>query len=374
MKIGIITMHKVLNFGSALQAYALQKILNNYGYDNEIIDYDFPPHKSFFERFMYTLRFWFYQLRTGTLHKRAKIRYFAAFYKQNFRLSQKRYNQQTITGANDIYDAFITGSDQVWNPTWTKDDTTFLLSFAAENKPRCSYASSFAVDHISDSYRCIYKRYLSRYQRISVREKSGVNIVKNLIKKNPDVVLDPTLLLTNEDYKELSKQSRLHIEGSYILVYMLGYMYDPFPEVNHIVRLVHERLGGKVVYMNTGKYTVYRKDCICVEHLGPCEFVSLIENASFVITSSFHGTAFASIFNKPLLSTVKSLTDTDGRMPSLLKQIGGEQSIIEYNATNVDLTDINRYRCSLEDLEKQRKKSIAILLDNMNVLSEYTKP
>lgn len=369
MKIGIITMHKVLNFGSALQAYALQKVLDNNGYDSEIIDYDFPPRSSFFDRLNTTVRFWIYQLRTGTFFEKSKKRYFATFYKRFFRLSSKRYNKQTIAKVNDLYGIFVTGSDQVWNPTWIKDDATFLLSFAADDKPKCSYASSFAISSIPDEYKRVYKRYLCRYRHIAVRERSGVDIVKNLIGVKPDLVLDPTLLLIDKDYHELSSQGHLHIDEPYVLVYMLTYMYNPFPDVNVIVRKVHERVGGKVVYLGSGKFSAYSKDCICVENLGPLEFISLIESASFVITSSFHGTAFASIFNKPLISAVKSLDDADGRMPTLLSQIGGENSIVEYNATDLDLSNIELYKCSKEKLNKQREKSISILLSNISSLA-----
>lgn len=369
MKIGIITMHKVLNFGSALQAYALQRVLGNNGYDSEIIDYDFPPRSPFLDRFNTTVRFWIYQLRTNTFFEKSKKRYFKHFYKRFFRLSLKKYNKQTIARVNDIYDAFITGSDQVWNPTMIKDDTTFLLSFAADDKPKSSYASSFAISSIPDVYKSVYKQYLSRYNSITVRETSGVDIVKGLIGVKPELVLDPTLLLTSCDYRELSSRSNLHIKGPYILVYMLTYMYNPFPEVNNIVRMVHERIGGKVVYLGSGKFSAYSEDCICVENLGPCEFVSLIEEASFVITSSFHGTAFASIFNKPLISTVKSLNDTDGRMPTLLSLIGGECSLVEYKATDIDLSNIGLYKCSKEKLNKQREKSISILLSHISSLA-----
>lgn len=369
MKIGIITMHKVLNFGSALQAYALQRVLDNNGYDCEIIDYDFPPRSPFLDRLNTTVRFWIYQLRTGTFFEKSKKSYFKDFYKRFFRLSSKRYDKQTIARVNDIYDAFLTGSDQVWNPTWIKDDTTFLLSFAVDDKPKCSYASSFAMSDIPDVYESVYKRNLCRYRCITVREKSGVGIVKGLIGEKPELVLDPTLLLKSDDYHKLSDRSSLHIKGSYILVYMLTYMYNPFPEVNNIVRMVHERMGGNVVYLGSGKFSAYRKDCICVENLGPCEFISLIEEASFVITSSFHGTAFASIFNKPLISTVKGLNDTDGRMPTLLSLIGGEHSIVEYKATDIDLSNIDLYKCSEEKLDKQREKSISILLNTINSLA-----
>lgn len=362
MKFGIITMHRVLNFGSALQAYALQKVLDNIGCDNEIIDYIFPPRRPIIERINTRFHFVLYQLRTGTFFEKSKSKFFADFYNHFLRLSLNRYDKNNIVKTNAIYDAFITGSDQVWNPTWIKDDTSFLLSFVDDDKPKYSYASSFAISNIPESYKCTYKQYLCGYNRITVREGSGVNIVRNLIGNEPDLVLDPTLLLSKDDYQKLAKQSCLHIDGNYILVYMLTYMYNPFPEVNGIVRQVHEKLGGKVVYLGTGRFSAYSDDCICVENLGPCEFISLIENASFVITSSFHGTAFASIFNKPLISTVKSINDNDGRMPTLLGMIGGEKSIVEYKANDLDLSNIELYKCSMEKMIQQREKSLATLV------------
>lgn len=370
MRLGIITMHRVLNCGSALQAYALQKVLDNNGFKNEIIDYEFPPKSPLIERIVKKLRFWIYKLRSKTLFKKYKIWYFNKFFNEFVHLSEKRYNKNNIVLTNNIYDIFLTGSDQVWNPNWTKDDTSFLLSFTDDNKLICSYASSFTIDSIPDNFKHIYQKYLSRYKFILVRESSGVNIVKELTGKQAELVLDPTLLLSKSEYHKLSIKSKINIQEPYILVYILTYMFNPFPYVNNIVEKIHNKIGGKVVYIESGKHFTYQKNCICIDNIGPCEFVSLFENASFIITSSFHGTAFASIFNKPLISIVKSFNDIDGRIPTLLKLINGENSIVEYNSENINLSDINLYKSSPSLLEIQKRRSIDILINKMNSLKQ----
>lgn len=359
-------MHRVLNFGSALQAYALQRVLFQMGCDNEIIDYSFPPKKTLKEHISVQLHFWLYQLRTGTFFEKSIIRYFKDFYKNHLTLSQKKYDMNTVIETNSLYDAFMTGSDQVWNPNWTLDDTSFLLSFVDSAKPRMSYASSFAIDTLPMQARSIYKKYLEKYQTITVRESSGVGIIKELTGKCADLVLDPTLLLEKKEYESLSKETKIKMREPYILVYMLTYMYNPFPVVNNIVRQAHKALGGRVVYLSSGKFSKYRKDCLCIDNIGPCEFVWLFQHASLVITSSFHGTAFASIFHKPLISTVKSKKGSDGRMPTLLKLIGGEKSIVEYNTkAEIDFSHLEFYQCNLNKLADQRSKSMKVLQDEI---------
>lgn len=362
MKVGIITMHRVLNLGSALQAFALQRFLSANGIESEIIDYEFPPKRNLLYRINIGLRVAVYRLRAGTFFKKTTKSYFKDFYKNFFQLSRHKYPYSDIRETNDIYDVFLTGSDQVWNPVWTQDDTNFLLSFADDGKLKFSYAASFAINSIPDKYKNIYKNLLNRYKYISVRENSGVDIVKELTGKQADLVLDPTLLLAKEDYGALSRRSTVHFDEPFILVYILNYMYNPYPEINNIIKNVHNGLGGKVVYIGSGKFSAYSNDCICVDNLGPCEFVWLFEHASFIITTSFHGTAFASLFHKPLISVVKSKNDTDGRMPTLLKLIGGENSIIEYNAEDFHLDNPEYYRCSEERLSAQRELSRNTLL------------
>lgn len=169
---------------------------------------------------------------------------------------------------------------------------------------------------------------------ILVRERSGINIVKELTGKKAEVVCDSTLLLTAQDYHALASKSKLKISEPFILVYILDYMYNPYPMVYDIIRKVKKELGLKVVYIGTNKPDLTDKECMYVgDKIGPLEFLKLMENASFVITTSFHGTAFATIFHKPLLSVVQDTESEDGRMQTLLRDLQQEESLVSYNKT-----------------------------------------
>ena len=192
-------------------------------------------------------------MRTGAFFSKKKEGYFKAFHKQFLALSDKTYTRESILSDPPAYDLYMTGSDQVWNPLWMKDDTNFLLSFV-RNEKKISYASSFAVDVIPEESKPVYKKYLQEYKHITVRENSGEKIVKDLLDgQETPVVCDPTLLLDQEDYIKIAKKPRLDIHDPYLLVYILDYMFNPFPEVNNIVRNVAETLGLPVVYIG-GKY------------------------------------------------------------------------------------------------------------------------
>uniref|UniRef100_A0AB33IM06 Polysaccharide pyruvyl transferase family protein n=1 Tax=Prevotella sp. GTC17253 TaxID=3236793 RepID=A0AB33IM06_9BACT len=333
MKIGIITMHRVTNFGSALQAYALQQALIKLGYENEIINYIFP-HKnksSIFSTIELFLRKKIYELRTGVFFSKKKEDYFKEFRRFFLSLSDKTYTLESINTNPPKYDLYMTGSDQVWNPKWMEGDTNFLLSFV-QSKPKVSYASSFAVNTIPAESKEIYKKYLQEYKHITVRENSGEIIVDDLLgTRKADVVCDPTILLDKGDYIKIAKVPRIEIQGPYILVYILDYMFNPYPGVNQIIKSVAATLGMPVVYIG-GKYTVYDSHCKYIENLGPCEFIWLFQHADFVVTTSFHGSAFATIFQKPLLAVVKDTNDNDGRIITLMRKVGNERALISYTA------------------------------------------
>lgn len=330
MRIGILTMHRVMNFGSILQAYALQRALDNQGFENEIIDYSFPPKENLLVRFNFIIRKFFYDIRTLEFFNKSKKEYFKEFTNKYLHLSSHEYNRKTIVMTKYNYDLFITGSDQVWNPRWTKDDTNFLLGFVDEETIKVSFASSFACEIIPKSLEKEYSRLLSRYKSISIREQKGAEIVYNLIAKKAEIVCDPTLLLDCQDYHNLSVDSKVCIEGKYILVYILSYMYNPFPEINNIITYVKSTLNLPIVYIG-GKYTRIDKSCKYYENIGPTEFLWLVEHAEFVITTSFHGVAFSTIFNRPLLAVTKGDKSGDDRIPSLLNQVENKNAFVAYN-------------------------------------------
>lgn len=365
-KIGFITMHRIQNYGSILQTYALQQKIKELGYDNEIIDYLFPVKqpRSLFSFIKFIIKF-IIDICLGLPEYRQKKR-FKNFYKENLLTTPITYTQKSILENPPIYDVYISGSDQVWNPTFIKNDTTFLLSFAPTNKQRFSYSSSFAINEIPELYRRTYATELLKFTNITVREKSGIKIVKDITGRDAQMVCDPTLLLDSKTWSLVAEKSKLSIKEKYILVYILSYMYNPYPEIFNLVNKVQKELGNlKVVYLLGKKNKLTKTESIQINDAGPNEFVSLFKNAEFVITTSFHGTAFSLIFGRPFYSVVKKIESTDGRMQSLLQAVDCTKSLIEYNSQSISERKVLlKQYCDSCKLEKFRIQS-ELILKNM---------
>lgn len=334
MKIGIITMHGVLNYGSALQAYALQKKISDLGYECEIIDYKYPSRREQRVTIKSIINNVFVYLRAfmmGFPRQKRKKR-FQEFYNLHFKLSVQKYDINNISENPPLYDIYMTGSDQVWNPRNMGMDTNFLLSFVPNSKPKLSYASSFATATLPDSHKELYKKYLLDYTRISVREPSGVQLVKELIGKDASVCCDPVFLLSRNQWSKVANDAIVKNRGKYILVYALYYMFDPYPELLTIIDHVQKTLGYKVLYLNGRKEDAFRPNSTVLKAEGPLEFIRLIQDAEIVITSSFHGTAFSLIYEKPLMAIIRQGDSSDSRISSLLQSIGCDNNIIPYNS------------------------------------------
>ena len=332
MKIGIITMHKVRNFGSALQAYALQQKVKQLGYENELIDYVYPKVikttislKSVFrciDAFLRNMVMGFPQYRQS--------KKFDEFYSKNFQLSSVLVDESSI-GQLPVYEGYITGSDQVWNPRFAGKDTNFMLAFAPDDKPKISYASSIATTNVDQELQELYAKYLNRYDALSVRETSGVKIIRELIGKDANVCCDPTLLLDSKDWDRLAQQSKLNIKYKYVLVYPLTYMHNPYPKLYDIVSMVQKALGCKAIFLEGRKEDILHPNSKLIKSAGPADFVYLIKNAEFVITTSFHGTAFSMIYNKPMFGIVDKSNTKDSRLQSLLEEYHAEDCILDLN-------------------------------------------
>ncbi|MCI9846280.1 polysaccharide pyruvyl transferase family protein [Flavobacterium pectinovorum] len=326
--VGIITMHKVENFGSALQAYALQKIVSDFGYDCEIIDYIYPNkyHKQFSEN----KPRWYSFLKliipneflSATYRDNLEIK---KFWKKNYKLSKTYNSKEELQQKPPIYDIYITGSDQVWNTRFVKGDTSFLLSFAPASAKKIAYSSSFSSDEIDKKYEDTYTQLLSSYNRISVRETSGENIVKTLTGKESITALDPTFLLTSQDWEKMCERENKLYEGeNYIFAYVLDYAVKCTPYIYELIKYYKEKTGYRVIYLD--QQAKLPEELIgLVERPDPVSpelFVSLFKSAKLVITSSFHGTAFAANFSTPLYSVINKEPGKDSRQMSLLTKLG----------------------------------------------------
>lgn len=365
-KIGIITMHKLINYGSALQAYALQEIIRKMGYKCELIDYKFP-NKYQADRgvstndslkrklFSYISRF------IGRNPWWKKMDEFKRFWEQEFILSKSYEDQRAIFADPPIYDIYITGSDQVWNPRFMKGDSVFLLSFAPSKAKKIAFSSSFGCKKLDDETSIKYKELLSQYAHISTREEGGSLILETLLGEKKPITLDPTLLLTRNEWQYIaSKEKNIFENRQYILFYFMGYAFDPRPYIYELLHFVQERTQLEIISF-TPLPDDFNKNVTIIENVGPLTYLHSFENASYVITSSFHGTAFAVNYGIPLYSIVNGPENDDDRQSNLLRRLGIGNCIVPINK---DFSLLNPYfdEKKVEDnLEVLRQESLNYL-------------
>lgn len=360
-------MHKVYNYGSALQAWATLKIVEKLGHQAELIDYLYPNsyHKKSYKKNIIKASFQrvlhFFQGNPQEKKKRA----FHLFWKENYKMSSMYESYDDIHKEFPEYDIYIVGSDQVWNLQYINFDTTFFLDFVKGRK--CiSYASSLIIEN--DKVNDFLLSNLSRFKALSVRENSGKNYLINMLGREIAVTLDPTLLLSREDYLQLSQLSTIKIPSKpYILVYILKYAYNPYPYASRFIENIVAQTGWDVICIDFSvTQRLHEVKCKNLrDSIGPCDFVSLFMNASFVITTSFHGTAFAINFGIPFYSIVNNEKDfKDDRMVSLANQVSLQDRCIKVGQPfpSVNLSFPNGAKNKLDLL---RKESINYLKENL---------
>lgn len=331
-KVGIITMHKVLNYGSALQAYALQYVIEKMGHDVEIIDYIYPNeyHQQFVHKpcalrrlISYTIE----MLRGFPRKKRMKA--FEEFYKENLKLSRTYKSKEELHNAPPKYDVYMTGSDQVWNPKSIHEDTSFMLSFT-DSPNKVAFSASVAKGEIPEKYKKLYATELRKYKHICMREKRGAELVESLIGYKPEVVLDPTLLLGPSEWNVLSQKSKIEIKSPYILIYVLEYSFNVYPYMYDLIKHVQQQLDMKLVVLGMStKHAMNLSNKVILHDASVYDFVKVFANASLVITDSFHGTAFSLNLNVPFYSVVNNDEKSDSRVVDLLNIVKDRGRIIK---------------------------------------------
>ena len=362
MKIALITIHNATSYGAVLQTFATYKILSQYG-EVEIINY-FNPHlpgQSNLIRFDPSIggirRAIHDILRLKDRNK--VIKKFKKFIKDNMNLSKLVTQQDIKNGAiNNYFDVYVCGSDQVWNPRIvSKDgqlDPIYFLSFANKTAKKLSYASSMGGHYLTDSEQEQVKDLLKDFTTISVRESDTQEVLSQLLKREVFHVLDPTLLLSKEEWfevLEIDKNYRSQKE-EYILVYML----PKVPLMKKVVKFFVKKFGDKVVTMDQSSKPFIKTD-VHIRDAGPIEFIELFANAKFVITNSFHGVCFSINFKKPFVA----VSGGGNRVESLLNLFGLKERIIhdEKNIHKLS-TDLN-YEFLENQLQDERAKSVKVL-------------
>ena len=368
--VGIITMHRVKNCGSLLQAYALQRKIVDYGYLCEIIDYKYPnknhleflnqnqTNKKNIKYFIGKILFFF--ILFGQKRK------MELFLKNQLNLSKHSYKSNSeLKSAPPIYDMYCAGSDQIWNPRFNCNDDIFYMSFVPEKKKIFSYASSCALKNVEEDKNI---SFLKRFSKISVREQSSQIALEKKLVQEVSLVCDPTLLLTKNEWNLLCKKNTIRIKRPYILFYILTYSYNPYPELDDLVSFLIKTTGLYPVFLYGSLTKSLKYKAKNIYNAGPLEFLQLIRDAELVVTSSFHGTCFSILQQKQFYSLVKSKSDIgDERLISLLSQLGLTDRALEkvnkFEILNMDKID---YCESDKELNKLRATSIKYLKNALN--------
>lgn len=375
LKTATVTFHGSHNYGSMLQAYALQHILiNELNVENEIINFRSESQKRVY-RFP-TLKN--LSLKRRIIHRLLgykekvlidKYNLFETFLNEKLIISKEFGDEKKAIDYAKQFDYLISGSDQIWNTSCSDFSWLYFLPFAKNNA--IAYAPSMgpnAKKEVKEENYSKIQEYLRGYKAISVRERGTAEIIKVLSDKNVETLVDPTLLVKYEVWDKLSGEAPL-IKGDYI------FMYHPF--VNEAICRISKEIskikGMPVIVSNKipVKMELYNKlpfttnidsklDC------GPIEFLNLIKNAKLVISGSFHAVVFSIIFNKPFLAVNGK---TDSRMSHLLNATG----LLDYGV------DINDYVPALNNIaqicfddaksyiEHERIRSISFLKKSMNL-------
>lgn len=371
-KVALMTIFQVPNYGSVLQTFATQTILGKLGYDCDIINYNYPNGWHFRNGFIKT-PLWRRVLRrffnaTG-LHRQELSNSLNTFRRKLNRT--RRFKDLDALKNNDWseYSVIIAGSDQLWNPTYLKGDSAFMLSFAP-GIPKMSIASSFAVSELPPEFIEKYRKHLSGFSAISVRENSGVRIIRETLSLNvdPRVVLDPTLLLSADEWMDSLKITRAKSHERYILMYLLSYALDPYPAALEAAKQLKERYGCTKIITFSKKNSPEVRE-LNAESKHGCsveDFLYYIANAEAIVTSSFHGTAFAVNFGIPLVSITPS--NNDGRQMTLLRALDIEKCSIPAGEGNQVLSPDYNVADVHRKLDNIRHNDIAWISDNLSRL------
>lgn len=345
-KVAIITMNGNDNYGNKLQHIAVQTILEKKGVS------------------VSTLAFWNYSRFEYFIKDkikyitRSRYRHFKKFDKL-IRYSKSIFYKNNKYKIDDTYDYYVVGSDQVWNSTISSFRTFYLLDFVKNNNKKISFSASFGTDFVLNNYIDDFKNYLKDFKYISVREDAGYKIVKELTgRTDSQVLLDPTMLLTADEWDHFAKKPKQYHGEKYILNYFLGELSDTRKKE---IERVANKCGYKIINLLDPNDPFNSS--------GPSEFLWLEKNASLICTDSFHSSVFAVIYNRPFIVFDReqdNLKNLNSRIDTLISKLNLKNRRFEERVNEKNLN--HDYTESYKILESERNKSSLFLED---ALSDY---
>ena len=365
MKVGILTFHNAINYGAVLQAYALQQTVSTLGAECEIIDYSCPAvEKQYRRKKMSECASWkVYVNDILSLHRLDKKKEaFLRFRQKNLVLSDR---VETVSEAlPEKYDAVIVGSDQIFNPKNTDGDSAYLLDFNGKTK-KIAYAASIGNNAFlnlwQEKYKVDYRTLLGVFNAMSFREKEAADFVAQLFGQTYRTVLDPVLLAGKPLWERFDN---LPVEEEYVFVYNLGNI----PTLVSFVRNLYRMTGLKVYVVNKdvkGDMLLHKYNN--ASSLSPEDFLKMLSGAKYVVTDSFHGTAFSVLFHKNFYSVVNpGKENTNSRIRCLLEDLKLENRIV-FPDCGLNLTDVPNYNEVDRKLQSMREDSLLWLKTALNL-------
>lgn len=358
-KIGVITLHRVTNFGSLLQTYATERTLQKQGYDVKVID--FVPEGLSFKRALWpkggsiikkTTKF--FPLLACNIYQFHMCNHFLKHY---VTLTDERYHSYGELKARKLEaDIYLSGSDQVWNTQNNnpKEDLgAYYLAFC-EDKPRIAYAGSFGRTSFSDDEKARIKPWLSLYTAISVREDTGLTILKELGVEGIHVV-DPTFLLNKSEWLEFYKQTRRNLpKDGYVFVYNL----NRNKLIEEIAQRIAKKHGLRIVnFADTFEFIHGATNRLFNT---PFDFLGYLANAEYVITDSFHGTSFSLNLEKQFVTV--AAPKYNSRIESVLRMMHCEDRLVKSAEEAIRICEQKiDYSLVFCEVNKQRERSMKFL-------------
>ncbi|KAF1086366.1 Polysaccharide pyruvyl transferase [Sporotomaculum syntrophicum] len=354
MKIKTVTFHGAHNYGAVLQAYALQKTLLSLGYENEIIDHRvdkvsmFSKIKMEFKR--ENIARIYKNLLTLLRYKDKKTMFnkFEKFINEDLVLTKPYDSFEELKTYPPKADVYLAGSDQIWNISNRIRDV-FFLKFGESHIKRMSYAASMGIYDLDMEKKMLFGELIKNFDRVSVREAEASEFIKSNYCIESEVHVDPVFLLTKEEWEEIAIE--YDTDRKYILCYPL--LYSKL--LNDSLMKLKQITGYDVIVITTNSREKVYGD-IYIRNAGPRDFLGLIKNAEFVLTTSFHGTAFSILFQKRFFS-FSVLNST--RITNILGLLGLNNRLI-INPDDISIEVVN-YTAVNKKLALERQRSLDYL-------------
>ncbi|MDD2496510.1 MAG: polysaccharide pyruvyl transferase family protein [Tissierellia bacterium] len=377
MKIGILTQPLINNYGGLLQNYALQKVLTGLGHEVFTINIDYSD-VSYIRRFASIFK----RTLLKTFKENIAIRVYPTnneneiiaqntklFIKKNIkttRLIKHKINEELLDEYN--FDAYIVGSDQVWRPIFSPQQSTYFLDFLDNNNSvkKIAYAASFGVSNweFTNSQTQYFGKLIKLFDAVSVREDTAVDLCKEYFNVDAYHLLDPTMLLDKKIYISLFEEQKVIKSSGNLFTYILDKSGEKDLIIKNIAKEHHLSVFTIMPtkqFSDVGKKSI--EDCVFprVE-----KWIRSFWDAEFVITDSFHGTVFAILFNKPFISIANKERGVT-RFESLLKLFDLEDRLI-ISLDNFDLNNLKSidWEKVNDVLEKEKEKSFMFLKMQLN--------